>query len=255
MTSRYTRTSCRTADFSGVEVILRQWDEVEEVGSLRIKRNNKDDMTTVFITFVSPEAAAAATEKLNAIKELVKTDATEETNVRISKPAQQKSKNVAADFLQYDSYENIKRGEGNVRRTAAREQRNDRPPEGKRGGRSNRTNQLSGRGGSSSQKQRNGDRDRRPQHQRLPPMEANVAFVDNIPFGTTNSNLMDLFAQFGRVLDINRLELMAMICYDNPESVQQSIQHLNGTKINNAVITVSSGTIRIPARVAVQLGM
>ncbi|KAK7195078.1 RNA-binding protein [Novymonas esmeraldas] len=90
---------------------------------------------------------------------------------------------------------------------------------------------------------------------RLPPFEANVAFIDNVPFGTTNTYLMERFSVYGRILDVNRLELMVMICFDNPESVQQCIQHSNGTKIQGNVITVSSGTVRIPGSIAIQMGV
>eukprot|EP00796_Vickermania_ingenoplastis_P004172 gene4172-3013_t len=78
---------------------------------------------------------------------------------------------------------------------------------------------------------------------------ASAAFVDNLPFGITNTRLMDIFSRFGRVLDINRYETMAMVCYDNPESVQMCIQSLNGSKVNENVVTVSSGTVRIPGEV------
>lgn len=87
------------------------------------------------------------------------------------------------------------------------------------------------------------------------PFEASVAFVDNVPFGTTNEQLMKLFTPYGSVVDINRLETMAMICYSSPQAVQQCIQHLNGSKIHDNIITVSSGTIRIPARVAAHIGI
>ncbi|KPA76746.1 putative RNA-binding protein [Leptomonas pyrrhocoris] len=281
MDDRLVQTSCRTADFASVEATLRKWSEVEAVGSFREKNNNKKDLTTVFVTFRDEESAKAAKAKLVSIPGIVDPSQHEDEKVNQNKTSQKKNKNLAAEFLKYESYEDKKQPESKKKnekashdeQTAATKSRGGRGGRGNRGGRGGRGAARGGRGSSinnnshnsGSNNNRGGRGGNRGVHERggmqqyqqprLPPFEANVAFVDNVPFGTTNSYLMERFSAFGRILDVNRLELMVMICYDNPESVQQCIQHMNGAKIHDNFITVSSGTVRIPGSVAIQMGI
>ncbi|KAG5508519.1 hypothetical protein GH5_06767 [Leishmania sp. Ghana 2012 LV757] len=305
MDGRLVQTSCRTTEFSAVEATLREWPDVEAVGSFREKRNNMKDITTVFVTFRDEAAAKAAKAKLDAIPGIAGAATTlsaspkqdkAEPSSRQSKRAQKKGKaggykNLAAEFLRFESHRDQKQ------REVSSKKKNHVAPEGagvqaaRRGrgrhGAGRGTGERGGRGGGFGEcgenRSINNDYGRgagvdrpamrgrigahlqppeihlQPQPYqpppRLPPFEANVAFVDNVPFGTTNRYLMERFSAFGRILDVNRLELMVMICFDNPESVQQCIQHMNGTKIHDNVITVSSGTIRIPGSVAIQMGV
>lgn len=279
MDARLVSAQCHTSDFTAVEAKLREWPEVEAVGSFREKSNNKKDLTTVFVTFTDENGAKGAAEKLSSIKELIpdtKSDAQKKNKNSTTK--EKRTKNLAVEFMKFDSNEerkrteesNSTRGRGGTEGAAARGRGRGRGGGGRRDndaeagdkageGASARSGRGAGRGrgGQSQNRQqtRGRGRGRQQQSQRLPPMEANVAFADNVPFGTTNDNLMELFSSYGRVLDINRLELMAMACYDNPESVQQCIQHLNGTKVGANTITVSSGVVRIPGNVAAFLGM
>ncbi|CAC9477848.1 putative RNA-binding protein [Leishmania infantum JPCM5] len=295
MDGRLVQTSCRTTHFSAVEATLRDWPEVEAVGSFREKKNNKRDITTVFVTFRDEAAAKAARAKLDAIPGIAEAatalSASPEqekgtTSGSRSKRSQTKKgnagsdkKSLAAEFLNFESYEDQKQRKAHTRRsngvpevTGAETTRRGRGGRGM--GRGNNNNSrgaggshrgMRGRGGAHLQPPQNFQQPQQyQQHQlhpppppppRLPPFEANVAFIDNVPFGTTNRYLMEHFSAFGRILDVNRLELMVMICFDNPESVQQCIQHMNGTKIHDNVITVSSGTVRIPGSVAIQMGV
>ncbi|KPI87790.1 putative RNA-binding protein [Leptomonas seymouri] len=285
MDGRLVQTSCRTADFASVEATLREWSDVEAVGSFREKNNNKKDITTVFVTFRDEESAKAAKSKLDAIPGIVDPSQHDEDKTSQSKNNQKKNKNLAAEFLKFESYEDKKRPEAKKKSekasceaqattTKARGGRGGRGTG--RGGRGGRGTGRGGRGGAANNNSHNngngngkandgGSRGncavrgrggmQQYHHPRLPPFEANVAFVDNVPFGTPNSYIMERFSTFGRILDVNRLELMVMICYDNPESVQQCIQHMNGAKIHDNVITVSSGTVRIPGNIAVQMGI
>ncbi|GET87610.1 RNA-binding protein, putative [Leishmania tarentolae] len=306
MDGRLVQTSCRTTHFSAVEATLRDWPEVEAVGSFREKKNNKRDITTVFITFRDEEAAKAAKAKLDAIPGIA-----EAVTALAASPEQEKGtdngsrskrsqtkkgnsnsdkKSLAAQFLNFESYEDQKQRKMQTKRknnsategAAAETMRRGRGGRGM--GRGNTSNMRGAGGAHRGMRGRSGaylpppqnfqqplqnfeEPQHYPQHQFhphpppppqmpvLPPFEANVAFIDNVPFGTTNRYLMDHFSVFGRILDVNRLELMVMICFDNPESVQQCIQHMNGTKIHDNVITVSSGTVRIPGSVAVQMGV
>lgn len=299
MDGRLVQTSCRTTHFSAVEATLRDWPEVEAVGSFREKKNNKGDITTVFVTFRDEAAAKAARAKLDAIPGIV-----EATTALSASPEQEKGassgsqskrsqrkkgnagsdkKSLAAEFLNFESYEDQKqrkthtrRGSNGVPEVAGAE--TTRRGRGGRGmGRGSNNNSRGAGGNHRGMRGRSGAHLQPPpsfhpppqsfqppqQYQQdqyhpppcLPPFEANVAFVDNVPFGTTNKHLMEHFSPFGRILDVNRLELMVMICFDNPESVQQCIQHMNGTKIHDNVITVSSGTVRIPGSVAIQMGV
>lgn len=290
MNGRLVQTSCRTADFASVEATLREWSEVEAVGSFREKNNNKKDITTVFVTFRNEESAKAAKTRLSAIPGIVDLSQHDDDKATQSKFSQKKNKNLAAEFLKFESYEDKKQsnskkrqakvsGEEQAATAAAVTTANTRGGRGGRGSRGRRGGRGVGRGGRGG-KNNNSDNNTGSHNNnisnhndnsnrgirgrggiqqyyqpRLPPFEANVAFVDNVPFGTPNSYIMERFSPFGRILDVNRLELMVMICYDNPESVQQCIQHMNGAKIHNNVITVSSGTVRIPGSVAVQMGI
>ncbi|CAJ1020919.1 RNA recognition motif. (a.k.a. RRM, RBD, or RNP domain), putative [Leishmania lindenbergi] len=302
MDGRLVQTSCRTTQFSAVEATLRDWPEVEAVGSFREKKNNKRDVTTVFVTFRDEAAAKAAKAKLEAIpgiaeattvlsvspepEKAVASGSRSKLSRRTRGNARSDKRSLAAEFLSFESYGDQKKrdaqtkkrsngargeaGEGTARRGGS--------GRGERGG--SRANENNNGRGTSGMRGRSGAHLQSPQsfhqpqqyqeHQlhlqpyqpppppppppRLPPFEANVAFIDNVPFGTTNSHLMKHFSAFGRILDVNRLELMVMICFDNPESVQQCIQHMNGTKIHDNVITVSSGTVRIPGSIALRMG-
>ncbi|KAG5481516.1 hypothetical protein LSCM1_05534 [Leishmania martiniquensis] len=305
MDGRLVQTACRTTHFSAVEATLREWPEVEAVGSFR-EKNNKGDITTVFVTFRDEAAAMAAKAKLDALPGIAGAATTlsaspkqkAESNSRRSTRSQKKGnaggdKNLAAEFLLFESHRDQKQ------RDAYSKRKSDATPEGagaqaarKGCGRHGAGRGAGGRGGcggglAESRESRDtkndygrgtggnhrGTRGRSGAHLqppqphaqppqpfaqpplRLPPFEANVAFVDNVPFGTTNKYLMDKFSAFGRILDVNRLELMVMICFDNPESVQQCIQHMNGARIHDNIITVSSGTVRIPGSVAIQMGV
>lgn len=264
MDGRLVQASCRTADFASVEAALRQWNEVDAVGSFREKNNNKKDTTTVFVTFRDEASAKAATEKLEALPGIIKEGSNSDDKRNSSRQSKRKTKNLAAEFLKYESYgdkpekslpQKSNNSNANQRGSGARG-RGGRGSRGNRGRGSDRVNRgdAAGQGGSNSVRGR-GRASNSYRQPALPPFEANVAFVDNVPFGTTNSDIMERFSVYGRIIDINRLELMVMICYDNPESVQQCIQHMNGSKINQNIVTVSSGTVRIPGAVAMHLGI
>ncbi|CAG9572280.1 putative RNA-binding protein [Leishmania major strain Friedlin] len=297
MDGRLVQTSCRTTHFSAVEATLRDWPEVEAVGSFREKKNNKRDITTVFVTFRDEAAAKAARAKLDAIPGIAEAATALSASPEQEKGAASSSrskrsrtkkgntgsdkKSLAAEFLNFESYEDQKQRKVHARRRSngvpevvgAETTRRGREGRGMSRGNNNNSRGaggnhrgMRGRGGAHLQPQQNFQQPQQyQQHQlhpplpppppRLPPFEANVAFIDNVPFGTTNRYLMEHFSAFGRILDVNRFELMVMICFDNPESVQQCIQHMNGSKIHDNVITVSSGTIRIPGSVAIQMGV
>ncbi|CCW63076.1 unnamed protein product [Phytomonas sp. EM1] len=262
MESRLVQATCHTADFPAVEAELRKWEEVEAVGSFRKKQNNKKDLTTVFITFSPGHSTEEASSRLATLKELI----VEEPKIKQpggGNASNRRHKNLASELLNYVSQEEkapIKESSHQKDRTPYQNKRNSRqPPKGESNAAPNNLRQGRGRGfgrGQRNEHYANGQsRGNRQQFQRLPPLEANVAFVDNIPFGTTNDQLMDIFSPYGRILDINRLDLMAMICYDNPDSVQECIQHVNGSKIHNNIVSVSSGTALIPGNIAMHLGL
>ncbi|CAD2217804.1 RNA recognition motif. (a.k.a. RRM, RBD, or RNP domain), putative [Angomonas deanei] len=252
MSSKVIQVQCNSKDFSEVEAQLRKFDEVEAVGSFREK--NKD-LTTVFVTLADEEKAAALREKVSSIPGVL--NEKEKSDKEKSKPTRQK-KDLAAEFLLYESLEE------RARRENDEHQSKSSAPEGRGNGRNHRGRGGRGRGGRGRGQQRGGrgqgnnhqqnghnqqrsDRGGR-RHEKPPLVEASVAFVDNVPFGTPNAQLMEVFSKHGRVLDINRLELMVMVCYDNPESVQLCIQHVNGTNIGGNTVTVSSGTVLVPVK-------
>lgn len=89
----------------------------------------------------------------------------------------------------------------------------------------------------------------------IPPASVNIAVVDNIPFNMTNLQIADAFCQFGQILDISRLEMMAMVFYDSQESVHNCIQGMNGQTLKSNVISVSSGSMKIPGPIAAHMGV
>lgn len=236
------QVSCRTDDVLAVEAQLREWDEVEAVGSLREKQNNKADVTTVIIK-CSKDTLADLKNKLKSIPEIIETqeDKSGKSTSKLGK--RQKGVDVTAEIMS-----RIPEGERNEAR--------NRPHGGfQRGGRGTRGRGGRGRSGRNDRNSRftNQHPNNRRNYYRPPLVEASAAFVDNLPFGITNTRLMDIFSPFGQVLDINRLETMAMVCYSTPESVQECIQSINGSTISGHTVTVSSGTVRIPAEVVQSL--
>lgn len=76
MTSCVVRAVCPTAQIAAVEANLRELPDVAAVGSLRDKKKSsaQRDTTTLFITFVSADAASASSDKLRGIAGLRLTD-------------------------------------------------------------------------------------------------------------------------------------------------------------------------------------
>jgi hypothetical protein len=74
-----------------------------------------------------------------------------------------------------------------------------------------------------------------------------IAVLDNVPFNATNEQIATSLSGSGQIFDINRYELMAMVYFDSSEAVQRAILALNGKRIKDNVITVSSGgAVKVP---------
>ncbi|CCW66166.1 unnamed protein product [Phytomonas sp. Hart1] len=261
MESRLVQATCHTEDFPAVEAELLKWEEVDSVGTFRKKQNNKKDITTVFITFLPEYSVEDTSSKLATINGLIlEEQKTKQPGGRST--TNPRHKNLASEFLNYGSQEQKTQSKENSRQKARALNQNKQSEHPPRKGNSHVApdNSRRGRGrgfrrGQQNEHYANRQSSENLQHQSLPPLEANVAFVDNVPFGTTNDQLLDIFSPYGRILDINRLDLMTMVCYDNPESVQECIQHVNGSLIHNNIVSVSSGTALIPGNIANFLGM
>eukprot|EP00796_Vickermania_ingenoplastis_P012860 gene12860-8741_t len=242
MSDSVIQVSCHTDDFPAVESKLREWEEVDAVGSIREKKDNKADITTVIIKCNNSKDAALLKGKLSSIPELLQE--TKEKNKNGKKQKVNKGVDITAEVLAaIPSTNTINKRKVNQKKRF--DNRNSQ--HGDQGDRDKGNLEQRNRGTGRGRGYRG--RGRQNNFPRLPLFEASAAFVDNLPFGITNTRLMDIFSRFGRVLDINRYETMAMVCYDNPESVQMCIQSLNGSKVNENVVTVSSGTVRIPGEV------
>ncbi|RNF03521.1 RNA-binding protein [Trypanosoma conorhini] len=232
---------CPSSEFARVESVIREWSDVKAVGSLRIKERKKD-ITNVFIKFNSEDAAKKASSRIIEVPGLSLTDEENEEKLKGAKSDQRKgrSKNLAIELMNFGTYEKSRTTlDQQKKRDAERRQRN----------RENR--EAINHGGFKAPNYNGAYRRRIPF---LPLAQVNVAVVDNIPFNMTNDQLIEIFSPFGRVFDINRYEMMAMVFYDSPECVLQCIQQLNGKNIRGNVISVSSGSVRIPGPVALQMG-
>ncbi|RNF16328.1 RNA-binding protein [Trypanosoma cruzi] len=233
---------CPTGEFARIERVIREWPGVETVGSLRIKERKKD-ITNIFIKFNSEDIARSASLQIDEVPGLYLTDEEKGEKQKGTKrnATKGRSKAVAIELMNFGTYDQEKDALEQQRKKVFERNRQDRESRGRR-----------------TQRGFRGFIDNRGTKLRpfiVPSAQVNVAFVDNIPFNMTNDQLIEVFSPFGRVLDINRYELMAMIFYDSPESVLRCIQQLNGKTVRGNIISVSSGSVRIPGPVALQMGI
>ncbi|KEG15288.1 putative RNA-binding protein [Trypanosoma grayi] len=233
---------CPSGDFARIENAVREWPSVEAVGSLRTK-DKKKDITNVFIKFSDEEAAKNAVSLVGTVPGLSLTDEDSDENKANPKKVANKgkSKNLALELLNFGTYD---RRKNVTEQSGKRNFENNQRGRGARGGR-----------GQHGGRQPAGTGRGRRQPFFVPPAQVSVAFADNIPFNMTNEQLIEVFVPFGRVVDINRYELMAMVFYDSPEAVLNCIQHLNGKIVKGNVVSVSSGSVRIPGPAALQMGL
>ncbi|RNF01643.1 RNA-binding protein [Trypanosoma rangeli] len=233
---------CPSSELARIESIIREWPDVNAVGSLRAKERKKD-ITNVFIKFNSEDAVKSAPSRITKVYGLSLTDERSEKKEKGDKsiPRKGRSKTLAIELLNCVTHDKSKN-------TLDQQRKRDIERGKKNCGNRSLRNQ-------NGLRESNYNEGYRRRHPFVPPAQVNVAVVDNIPFNMTNDQLIEVFSPFGRVFDINRYEMMAMIFYDSPECVSQCIQQLNGKTIRGNVISVSSGYVRIPGHVAVQMGL
>ncbi|ESL10560.1 RNA-binding protein [Trypanosoma rangeli SC58] len=233
---------CPSSELARIESVIREWPDVNAVGSLRTKERKKD-ITNVFIKFSSEDAVKSAPSRITEVYGLSLMDEKGEKKQNGAKsiPRKGRSKTLPIELLNCVTHDKSKN---------TLDQQRKRDVE--RGGKNCGNRSLKNQNGFRVPNYNEGYRQRPPF---IPPAQVNVAVVDNIPFNMTNDQLIEVFSPFGRVIDINRYEMMAMIFYDSSECVLQCIQQLNGKSIRGNVISVSSGYVRIPGPVAVQMGL
>lgn len=239
---------CLTKDIESVESKLRDWNEVESLTSIREKRHKKD-VTTIVVTCATSEATLEVQNRLLSIPELIG-DIEAPSQNKAKKGKRQKRIDITAEILgaippEKDSASNL--------RPQRKQNQFERQHHQKGGrGRNGRIYDMQGRG-----RGRGGQSQYREAHstarggefhtfQKIPNVDVSVAYIDNVPFGLSNARLMEILSSFGRVIDVNRFENMVMVCYETREAVVECIQALNGKKIEDNIVTVSSGTTRIP---------
>lgn len=268
---------CFTNDVSLVESKLRAWNEVESFASVREKKTKQEDISTLIINCNASEAVPEVKNKLQSIPEILK-ESTDTQKKKVQKGKRQKGIDITAEIFAAISKEtpvpthlgNQKRrnlGEKHIKQTS------DQAVSGNHGGRGGYGGRGAYGGRGSSEQRRNWEgrgksRGGRAEgfrtsnrgmgagsagFDRSSYVQASVAYIDNVPFGITNTRLMDILSPFGRVIDVNRFENMTMVCYDNENSVRECIQALNGRKIEENIVTVSSGSARIPEDVLISL--
>ncbi|KAG8342122.1 putative RNA-binding protein [Trypanosoma vivax] len=239
-----TMAYCSTSDFPQVENVIREWDGVEAVGSLRTKEEKKG-MTVVFIKFTDEEAATRARALITSVPGLsLKTNEPKEKQGSASTSQKRKIRDVTLEFLDFTVQDkNVTRSYRARKNTNA----NHRVPGNEKVNRQNNS-------GPNIHKRRDNTGDSY-RHIAVPHAQASVIFVDNVPFNMTNEQVIELFLPYGPIVDMNRYETMVMIFYRSYKSVLDCIQHLNGKVIKGNVITVSSGTVKVPRPVALHMGI
>lgn len=262
---------CLTNDLSLVESKLRDWSEVESFASVREKNNKQENVSTLIINCNALEAVPVVKNKLQSIPEILK-ESTDTQKKKVQKNKRQKGIDITAEIFSAISKETpVITQLGNQKNRNVGEKRNKQSNDhtvpgnrgcrggyegrGSRGSRRNWDGRGRSRGGwgegvGTSNRCRGGGS---APFDRSSYVEASVAYIDNVPFGITNTRLMDMLSPFGRVIDVNRFENMVMACYDSENSVRECIQALNGKKIEENVVTVSSGSARIPEDVLISL--
>lgn len=238
---------CIEGDYESVEATLNALKGVESIASLPNKKGR-----SVFVKFQSEELAAAAQESLKENPKVTlpgqgkKTAAAAADGISAAKK-KKSSNNAVADFFTYQPYSGGKKETRSNEQEEHAQGADDQNRQPRHRGRGGARGGGSGRGGGSRGGFRGGSRG-----PRVPMIQGFVAVLDNVPFSTTNDQIAKLFATSGGIIyDINRLENMAMVYFNTPEAVQQAILLMNGKKIQNNVITVSSGGhVKVPAPMA-----
>lgn len=256
---------CVKGDTVAVEAALKGVTGYDSVASVLKKKGQYN----VFLRFPSDEAAAAATDvlKQNPLVVLpgekkVDESAQQQDEAAVGKKKQkQLATQAAATYFNYESYDQMRdRKEAEARQQAAVERKKSRQSSSRggasepaaAGAKSDAEADQSGRGGRGGARggRRGGRGGRGFSRQRVPMIQGYVAVLDNVPFCTTNDQIARLFMTCGAIYDINRLETMAMVYFDTTEAVQRAILAMNGQKIFQNTITVSSGgCVRVPAPV------
>jgi hypothetical protein len=74
--------------------------------------------------------------------------------------------------------------------------------------------------------------------------------VFNVPISVTNAELFGIFSHFGAIVNIQRLDNLAMIHFVESESVQAAMVTMNGQPIGGSTVSVSaSGRLQVPQSV------
>eukprot|EP00331_Platyophrya_macrostoma_P004878 CAMPEP_0176416680 /NCGR_PEP_ID=MMETSP0127-20121128/6475_1 /TAXON_ID=938130 /ORGANISM="Platyophrya macrostoma, Strain WH" /LENGTH=280 /DNA_ID=CAMNT_0017796771 /DNA_START=76 /DNA_END=918 /DNA_ORIENTATION=- len=255
---------CVKGDAAAVDAVVKSVTGHVSIASELKKKGQYN----VFLHFAAEEAAATASEVLRqnpnvtlAGEKKATTSGDASAAATVGKKKQkQLATNAAATYFNYESYDQMReRKDTEARIQAAVERKKERrqqqaatqqqhsdgaeQPQHQQG-RGGRGGAFGGRGG------RRGGRGGFHGRQRVPMIQGFVAVLDNVPFSTTNDQIARLFMTCGAIYDINRLETMAMVYFDSAEAVQRAILTMNGQKIQNSIITVSSGgCVRVPAPV------
>lgn len=237
------RLFCVEGNYEAVEAALKELKGIETVASLPNKKGRN-----VFAKFLTEEAAAAAAETLKANDKVVLPSGDKKERVAAaptnSAGGKKKVANLAGDFFRYDPYSGPRQPSATAAPQAGpsgQGENQQRPQRGR--GRGQQPRGRGGRGG------RGGNFQSRP---RIPMIQGHVAVLDNVPVNATNDQIARSFdGCSGAIYDINRLENMAMVYFSTTEAVQDAIVKMNGQKLGNNVVTVSSGgTVRVPAPMA-----
>ena len=238
-------------DFDSILHTVKSWEGVISVATIPNAKNGVDGI----VQLESAEARERALTSLQQIKNVsvvgVKSQPSANGGVAAtSQPKKQRGKaNHVSDFFKFDNYDEQKNSDRRNPQNNHADPSNplpapasDAPPSVEQGRGRGR-----GRGAGRGNTHRGRGRGNTPPFVPIPMIQGYVAVLDNVPFNTTNEQIAKCFVGAGQIFDINRYELMAMVYFDSQEAVQRAIVLLNGKKIKENVITVSSGgVVKVP---------
>eukprot|EP00331_Platyophrya_macrostoma_P017776 CAMPEP_0176466960 /NCGR_PEP_ID=MMETSP0127-20121128/38195_1 /TAXON_ID=938130 /ORGANISM="Platyophrya macrostoma, Strain WH" /LENGTH=251 /DNA_ID=CAMNT_0017860211 /DNA_START=189 /DNA_END=945 /DNA_ORIENTATION=+ len=226
---------CVKGDAAAVDAVVKSVTGHVSIASELKKKGQYN----VFLHFAAEEAAATASEVLRqnpnvtlAGEKKATTSGDASAAATVGKKKQkQLATNAAATYFNYESYDQMReRKDTEARIQAAVERKKERRQQ------------------QAATQQQHSDGAEQPQHQTHDPGLRRSARQRSILHD--DDQIARLFMTCGAIYDINRLETMAMVYFDSAEAVQRAILTMNGQKIQNSIITVSSGgCVRVPAPV------
>ena len=243
--------TAQQSDFDNVLQAVKSWNGVISVATIPNAKHGVDGIVQLE-TVEARESAIAALEQLKYVTVVGVKPAQPNPNATSQVKKNRGKQNHVTDFFKFDSYNEQQK---NPERKAQRVHKDPNAPAAEstqapadhQPGHGRGRGQGRGRGNMRGRNQNSRGQANAAPFVPIPMIQGFVAVLDNVPFNTTNEQIAKCFSGAGQIFDINRYELMAMVYFDSQEAVQRAIVALNGKKIKDNVITVSSGgVVKVP---------